>query len=1189
MPSSSITAPEKTPIDIDKLPGVTAGKPVPIPGHAYFFKASKSKAVSIGQPRICTPGQGGFDEPQFITVKDSAVAAEEPDVIEAKDMDMHDQNLAGFRYFRKQQGLKSDVVRSIHEDKLGNLWLGTWGGGICRYDGKSFATYSAQEGLNNDEIYNIQEDRIGNLWISTKGSGAIRYDGRNFNYFSKEQGLLSDIVYCMLEDSKGRIWLGTYTGGVAMYDGKSLTNYTTRNGLSSNTIYSIMEDKHGNIWFGTWGGGAMRYDGQSFSHYTKENGLLSNDIMSIHEDSKGNIWFGAKEGGLVMYDGASFFQYTTENGLSSNEVYSIHEDRHGKLWFGTWGGGVSVFDGQSFIRYANTEGLSSDYIYSIHEDRYGHIWLGTSGGGISIFSEQSFSNLTSFDGLSKNEVYSILEDHSGNIWFGTWDGGITKFDGQSYSHYTITEGLNNSIIYCMHEDKSGNIWIGTSGGGINHFDGKSFKHLTSKEGLINDYVLSVFEDNERNLWFGTFGGGVVKYDGQYLTNYSTKNGLSDNQVLCITQDKSGAMWFGTYGGGVTKFDGSTFTHFKASSGLRNDIVYSIIQDQSGNMWFATYGEGLARYDGNNFAHFTTKDGLSNNYIISMKEDSSGEFWIGSRNGINRTNSRTLNEYLDARQTQPNTKSTKESFSQEPLFHPFGFSSGFTGIGCKQGAMLRSGDGTLWVGTDNCVTAIKTENLTLDTIAPNIHLTDLDLFNEKVSWKEISAHREQITQLENGVQVEDIALDSLSKWYYLPIGLSLSHNNNYINFRFVGITLNEPDRVKYKYKLEGLDKDWSAITTRNEAPYGNIPPGEYTFQVMAMNSNGLWSKPYSYAFTIRPPWWSTWWAFASYILFIAVSIISYIRWRERSLLLKQKDLEIKVDHATLEIRKQKEEVEKQKDEADLQRKVAEEQKHVAEEQKHLVQEKNREILDSIEYAKRIQTAILPPPRMVKQFLKNSFILYLPKDIVAGDFYWMESIDDVIYFAACDCTGHGVPGAMVSVVCNNALSRSMNEFALRKPGDIFDKTRELVIENFAKSDEDVKDGMDASLCALDIVNRKLMWAGANNPIWILRAATNTIEEIKADKQSIGKAHDPKPFITHEISLEAGDTIYLFTDGYADQFGGENNKKLTRAKFRDLLLTLSSFSMEDQRKRLLQYHDEYRGTQDQIDDICVIGVRV
>jgi tetratricopeptide (TPR) repeat protein len=251
-------------------------------------------------------------------------------------------------------------------------------------------------------------------------------------------------------------------------------------------------------------------------------------------------------------------------------------------------------------------------------------------------------------------------------------------------------------------------------------------------------------------------------------------------------------------------------------------------------------------------------------------------------------------------------------------------------------------------------------------------------------------------------------------------------------------------------------------------------------------------------------------------------------------------------------------------------VTRKQKIIIESQKHLVEEKNKEILDSITYAKRIQSAILPQPKLVKEYFKDSFILYKPKDIVAGDFYWFEVIDDIIFFAAADCTGHGVPGAMVSVVCHNALNRSVKEYGLKKPGEILDKTREIVVSEFEKSDEDVKDGMDISLASLRFRAEKknenqdlisipfsphiLSWSGAHNPLWILR--NNEIIEYKADKQPIGKFIDPKPFTTHEIELHQNDLIYIFTDGLQDQFGGSKGKKLKASLMKDILLYKSKF---------------------------------
>jgi len=260
-----------------------------------------------------------------------------------------------------------------------------------------------------------------------------------------------------------------------------------------------------------------------------------------------------------------------------------------------------------------------------------------------------------------------------------------------------------------------------------------------------------------------------------------------------------------------------------------------------------------------------------------------------------------------------------------------------------------------------------------------------------------------------------------------------------------------------------------------------------------------------------------------------------------------------------------------------------------EQKKLVQEKQKEIIDSITYAKRIQEAILPPQNYWLNNLPESFILYKPKDIVAGDFYWMEKSGDgkFIFFAAADCTGHGVPGALVSVVCNNALNRSLLEFNLTDTGKILDKTRELVIETFGKSDKEVKDGMDISLCRLNTATYELQWSGANNPLWLIR--NNILTELKPDKQPIGNYMDQKPFTSHSISLERSDTFYVFTDGYADQFGGPKGKKFKYKQLQEELLAVQNKRMNSQQETLEKLFENWKNELEQIDDVCIIGVRV
>ena len=279
------------------------------------------------------------------------------------------------------------------------------------------------------------------------------------------------------------------------------------------------------------------------------------------------------------------------------------------------------------------------------------------------------------------------------------------------------------------------------------------------------------------------------------------------------------------------------------------------------------------------------------------------------------------------------------------------------------------------------------------------------------------------------------------------------------------------------------------------------------------------------------------------------------------------------------------IKKQKLTIENQKREVEEQKEVVEIANNELEEKNQEIMDSIVYAKRIQSAILPTDKIVKEYLQDSFILYKPKDIVAGDFYWMEHKDDRVLFAAADCTGHGVPGAMVSVICNNALNRSVREHGLKDPGKILDKTRDIVVQEFEKSDEEVKDGMDIAICSLE--GNKLEYAGAHNPLWIIRKGE--LLETKANKQPVGQFDNPEPYTTHTLNLEQGDAIYIFSDGYVDQFGGEKGKKYKTKAFRELLLSIQSEKMEQQKIIIDNAFETWRGDVEQVDDVCVIGIKI
>jgi signal transduction histidine kinase/AraC-like DNA-binding protein/streptogramin lyase len=562
------------------------------------------------------------------------------------------------------------------------------------------------------------------------------------------------------------------------------------------------------------------------------------------------------------------------------------EDRSGNLWFGTLSGGVNKYDGINFVHLTDKEGLSYNDVRSIMEDRSGNLWFGTMGGGVNRYAGRSFTQFTEKEGLSNNFVWSIIEDKTGNLWFGTQNGGVNLYDGKYFIHITDKDGLNPGTVFSILEDKNGNIWFGTGGGGVSKFDGRSFTHFTEKEGLCNNWVWDIIEDKRGNLWFGT-NGGVSKFDGQYFTHFTVKQGLSNNIVKAILEDKSGNIWFGTIGGGISKFNGRGFTQFTEKEGLNHNSIHSMLEDKKGNLWFGTAGGGVSKFDGLNFTHYTDKEGLSHNFVESIMEDKMGNMWFGARFGLNKLERGQLHSF-------PNQKSSGNTYktSSRPdefgiLFKTYTHEDGFSGIGVNAGKSIYEAiNGTIWIGAGDRLTAFHPENAPQDTIAPNIQLTGLSLFNENIPWKKLGAIskrkgniflekasgkdkddkiKDTILILGNGVRVDNFQFDGLSSWYGVPENLNLSYDNNHLTFQFVGITTHSPKKVKYQYQLEGVDPHWSGITNRGEASYSNLPHGQYTFKVRAMNGQGIWSGELKYPFKIRPPWWHTWWAQTLYAI------------------------------------------------------------------------------------------------------------------------------------------------------------------------------------------------------------------------------------------------------------------------------------------------------------------------------------
>jgi ligand-binding sensor domain-containing protein/serine phosphatase RsbU (regulator of sigma subunit) len=1100
------------------------------------------------------------------TITGKVIPCLTPKPIKAISPGSKESSVADFQFFNNEHGLSSSNIMDITTDERGDLWFASNGTGVIKYDGEYFWQYSKEQGLTSNRIWSTMTDSKGNLWFGTLRGGLCKYDGQHFTEFNEEQGFNNSMIISMIEDRNGDFWLGTWGGGVIHFkptsdNGATIKHYTSYEGLSYNIILSLLEDENGKIWVGTYTGALCVIDPEKDKIYQfpAQKYAASMNIRSLFQDNTGTIWAGTRTNGLSQIvlneSGNSLIgkitNYNEGNGFQGTEIFTIHQDSLNRIWTGSRTKGISQLNFysdsvshinriQSINNFTTNEGLSSNLVLDIESDQAGNLWIGTEGGGVCKHDIYSFKSFNVDNGLCNTKITALHEDSSGRIWFGTSRGGVCIYDHGAFTSFN-PEPLKQKYIGYIQEDKYGNFWICSDGDGVFKYNPneETLENYSTAQGLP-PYIMVMEEDQEGNLWFGTNGRGLIRMDlsnqdklGE-LKLFEEEDGFLDMLVHDIYLSMNGNLWFATANGaGSIKEtnDGYLCTFYSTREGLPANKVTTIHEDKNGDIWIGIEETGLVRFKlkENTFELYTIEQGLSNNTIFSITETAQHELWIGNRNGLDKIT------FID------NKNKTIQISS-------FGKSSGLNSSTFTLNNSLTDSENNSWLANINNITYIDNKLFKSTQSPPDISLSFIEI-NE--NFIDFNNRPDSLS--------EQVQITSAKSFTNIPQRLELLHDQNHLTFHFTSKDPLAKEKVRYSYRLSGFEDDWSSPSKESKADYRNISYGDYTFMVSAIGESGEWSEPYSFNFKIHPPWWHSWWARTIYIFIGLYIIILLIQLRTRKLKRRQIELEEEIANATVEIRSQKTEIEEQ----------------------------HQEIKDSIDYAKRIQTAILPPTKLVKEHLNQSFVMYLPKDVVAGDFYWMEPQDNKILFAAADCTGHGVPGAMVSVVCNHALNRSVREYKLEDPGRILDKARELVIKEFEKGEEEVKDGMDIALCSLE--GTILKYSGAHNPLWIVRKGTGVIEEIKANKQPIGKFDKPEPFLTHEIVLNPGDCFYIFSDGFADQFGGEKGKKFKSSNFKELILSVQDLDMDAQKEKILQTFNEWKANFEQLDDVCVIGVKV
>ncbi|MBD0287118.1 MAG: hypothetical protein ICV79_17065, partial [Flavisolibacter sp.] len=851
--------------------------------------------------------------------------------------------------YNTEQGLENSAVKDGCVDKNGNLWFATFGGGLNRYDGKSFKNYDIAMGLVINLATCIIEDKDKNLWIGTT-AGVSRYNGKFFTNYTIAQGLVNNSIHCIFQDKNGNIWFGT-NGGISKYDGRSFTNYSTADGLINNEVNSILQDKHGNIWCGT-NGGASRYDGKIFKNYTTNEGLINNNIKCILEDKSGNLWFGGW-GVCRMDPYGSFKSYSAPVELANKFIPSIHEDKNGNIWFCTWEGGVRLKEDGSLMKLNTDRGLINNRVNSILEDKAGNLWFCTED-GISRFDQEGkfFIAYTTAQGLANNSVNSFCEDKEGGLWFGTF-GGVSKLDkdGKTFTNYTTAQGLPNNVVRSMAEDKMGNLWFGTDGGGVCRLDHtrKVFTIYTTDQGLAGNSIRSISEDSNGNLWFGSQGQGVSQLDKEYksFTTYTTAQGLSANPVRRITEDKNGNLWFNTLGGGISRLDRDReyFTNYTTEQGLANNYSWPMIEDKNGNLWIGTQ-MGLSRFDGKSFTNYTKADGLVDNEAGDVMMNKDGVIWLASNKGLTALKGFAQDEPLHNSSYKPNLKPSNELSNTElkkngykPVFEIYGDKTGYPVKAINNIGITR--EGTIWAGTGGFLgdklIRFDFSDAPINPNLPVVLIQSIKINNEIISWYDLDpdSHFNNDEKLidsiitapnitEEGIvlgkllseeertimrgKFKDIKFDSITRFYPLPVNLMLPYRHNNVTFDFAAIEPARPYLIRYQYKLEGYDREWSPVSDQTTATFGNIHEGSYSFKVKARSPDGIWSEPVVYTFKVLPPWYRTWWAYTLYILIFLTALWLFIRWRVSALKKEKQLLEEKVAVRTHELQEEKAKVE-----------------------------------------------------------------------------------------------------------------------------------------------------------------------------------------------------------------------------------------------------------------------------------------
>jgi signal transduction histidine kinase/ligand-binding sensor domain-containing protein len=753
-----------------------------------------------------------------------------------------------------ENGLPQNSVYVISEMPDGYLWVGTQEG-LVRFDGLRFVSSGRSENLPFPLVTSILAGRDGTLWIATQ-SGLARYREGAYKLYSGSNGLSSGNVTALAATADGDVWIATAEHGLNRFHDGKFQLYTVREGLPADSVNVLEPDTEGNLWVGT-PSGLARYREGRFTSFTLRDGLPANGIQCIRETRPGTLWIGTSTAGAARWEKGRFQVWSRREGLPGNDVRAIVRDRDGNTWLGIYGGGLArITPDDRLSVYTQADGLPGDRVQVMYEDREGGLWVGLADNGLVCLRDGKFTVYGLSEGLRAERIESVLQARDGSVWVGTANGLHHLLRGGGIKIYGTREGLPENGIMGIRETRDGAIWAGTENGWIGRLRGGRFSEIAR---IAASAIGSIEEDGDGTIWAGSRLNGLFRYAGGRWERFGRAEGLPSEHIGQVRAAADGGLWICTRGAGLVHMHGGKIARYTTREGLLSNQVLSVYEEgRSGTLWIST-ALGLNRLRAGRIANFGERQGIPGT-VMEILEDRRGNLWLTSNNGIIRVSKRELNDCAEGRRTSVN-------------IYRFGVRDGLRNAECNLKAgpgSAQTRDGRLWFPTIRGVAVIDPDRIATNPVAPPVLITN--------------------------VLADNRALD-------FATGVRLGPGRGALEIQYTAISFTLPERVRFKYMLEGFDTQWVDAGSRRAAYYTNLPPGSYRFRVLAANCDGIWNqRGAAMAVYLAPHYYQTAWFWTVLAMALTGAAVGLFRLRMRRLVRRNEELKRAVDLRAAELKK-----------------------------------------------------------------------------------------------------------------------------------------------------------------------------------------------------------------------------------------------------------------------------------------------